>query len=137
MVEMLKNRTQPTTIYKVKAHINIDGNEQTYQLAKQGTKKRYRFVAKTYEFAHTTPYYFQNGTWLGPTKRPDKGPVRCIDTYITKHDRDNNLNIMSRPFPNISKRTLNHDIDNELSNNLWSNPIISNPQKTCMLKFRT
>ena len=28
MVEMLKNRTQPTTIYKVKAHTNIDGNEQ-------------------------------------------------------------------------------------------------------------
>ena len=34
MVEMLKSRTQPITIYKVKAHTNIDGNEQTDQLAK-------------------------------------------------------------------------------------------------------
>ena len=59
MVEMLKNRTQLTTIRKVKAHTNIVGNEQADQLAKQGTKKRYRFVVKPYEFAHTTPYYFQ------------------------------------------------------------------------------
>lgn len=33
MVEMLKNRKQPTTIYKVKAHINIAGNGQAYILA--------------------------------------------------------------------------------------------------------
>jgi len=49
MIEMLKNRTQPTTIYKVKAHTNIDGNEQADQLAKQGAKKKYRFAAKSYE----------------------------------------------------------------------------------------
>ena len=36
MVEMLKNRTQPTTIYKVKVHTNIDGNEQADQLTKEG-----------------------------------------------------------------------------------------------------
>ena len=62
MVEMLKKCTQPTTIHKVKAHTYIDGNEQAYQLAKQGIKKRYRFAAKSYEFAHTTPYYFQKDT---------------------------------------------------------------------------
>jgi ribonuclease HI len=28
MVKMLKSRTQPTTIYNVKAYTNIDGNEQ-------------------------------------------------------------------------------------------------------------
>ena len=98
MVEMLKSRIQPTSIYKVKAHINIDGNEQADQLAKQGTKKIYRFAAKSYEFAHTTPYYFPKDTWPWPTKRHDKGPVICLDTYITKHDRDNNLKIMSRQF---------------------------------------
>ena len=78
MVEMLKSRTQLTTIHKVKAHTNIVGNEQTDQLAKQGTKKRYRFAVKSCEFAHTTPYYFQKDTWPGPNKRPDKAPVRCI-----------------------------------------------------------
>jgi hypothetical protein len=32
---------------------------------------------------------------------------------------------------------MNQDIDNELSNNFWSNPTIIDSQKTCILKFRT
>ena len=36
MVEILKIRTQPTTFYKVKAHINIIGNEQADKLATYG-----------------------------------------------------------------------------------------------------
>ena len=55
MLEMLKSRTQLTTLYKVKAHINIEGNKQADKLAKEGTKKEYIFASKTYEFAHTTP----------------------------------------------------------------------------------
>ena len=39
MVEILKARTQPTTFYKVKAHVNIKGNEQGDKLAKLGPKK--------------------------------------------------------------------------------------------------
>jgi len=137
MVEMLKNRTQPTTIYKVKAHININGNEQADQLAKNGAKKRYRFAAKSYEFAHTTPFFFQKDIWPGPNKRPDKGPVRCLQTYLIKHDRENNLKILAEQFPNISKWTTNPDIDNDISNNFWSNPVITDSQKTSLLKFRT
>jgi hypothetical protein len=117
MVEMLKQRTQPTTIYKVKAHTNIEGNEQADQLAKAGTKKKYSFASKSYEFAHTTPYFFHKDVWPGPNKRPDKGPVRCLQTYIAKHDRETNLNILAQQFPNISKWTTNLDIDNNVSNN--------------------
>ena len=29
MVQILQNRTQPITLYKVRAHVNIDGNEKT------------------------------------------------------------------------------------------------------------
>ena len=36
MVDMLKNCTQTTTFYKVKAHTNIEGNEQADVLAKNG-----------------------------------------------------------------------------------------------------
>lgn len=36
-VSMLQSRTKPTTIYKVKAHVNIIGNEQADKLAKAGT----------------------------------------------------------------------------------------------------
>jgi ribonuclease HI len=35
-VQLLQNRSQPITLYKVKAHVNIDGNEQAYKLAKEG-----------------------------------------------------------------------------------------------------
>ena len=31
---------------------------------------------------------------------------------------------------------MNPDIDKKISNNFWSNPTISDPQKTCLLKFR-
>ena len=136
IAKMLENRTQFTTIYKVNAHINIEGNEKADTLAKEGLKKRYRFAAKPFEFAHTTPYYFQKYIWSGPTKRPDKGPVRCLETYIQKHDREKNLVIMAQNFPNIAKWAMNPDIDNELSNNFWTNPIITDPQKTSILKFR-
>jgi len=108
MVEMLKWRTQPTTIYKVKVYVQIDGNEQADQLAKNGTKKRdYQFATKPHEFAHTTPYYFQKDTWLGPNKRPDKGSVKCLEKYITKYDHENNLEILVEQFPNINKWTMN------------------------------
>jgi hypothetical protein len=137
MVDMLKKRTQPTTISKVKAHINIEGNEQVDLLAKNGAKKRYRFATKSYEFAHTTPFFFQKDIWPGPNKRPDKGPVRCLQTYITKHDRETNLKIMAEQFPNISKWTMNPDINNDISNKFWSTPTITDSQKTSILKFRT
>ena len=120
IVNMLKNRTQLTTIYKVKAHINIEGNEKADTLAKEGLKKRYKFATKSFEFAHTTPYYFQKDIWPGPLKRPDKGPVRCLDTYIHKHDREKNLVIMAQKFPNIAKWTMNPYIDN-------NSPTISGP----------
>ena len=32
---------------------------------------------------------------------------------------------------------MNLDIDNEISNNFWSNPTITDSQKTTLLKFRT
>ena len=137
MIEMLKNRTQPTTIYKVKAHTNIAGNERADQLAKIGAKKTYRFANKIYEFAHTTSFYYQKDKWPGPLKRPDKGPVRCLQTYITKHDRETNLKTMAEKFPNISKWTMNPDIDNDISNNFWSNPVITDAHKTSLPKFRT
>ena len=92
-------------------------------------KKLYKIASKPYEFAHTTPYYFHKDEWPGPTKSPDKGPIRCLETYIEKHDRKKNLKIMVQKFPNISKWIMNPDIDNELSNKFWSNPTISYSQK--------
>ena len=44
MVEILKTCTQTTIFYKVKAHINIQRNEQADKLAKIGAKKIYFFA---------------------------------------------------------------------------------------------
>jgi len=96
MVEMLQSQTQPTTIYKIKAHINIKGNKQEDILTKNGTTKDYKFASKPYEFAYTTPFYYQKDKWPGPTHQPDKGLVRCLEIYITKHNRDKNLEIMTQ-----------------------------------------
>ena len=137
MVEILKTRTQPTTFHKVKAHINIEGNEKADKLAKTGARLTYSFASESYEHAHTTPFYYQKDTWPGPMKRPDKGPVRCLQTYLTKHDQNKNIQIMANRFPNINKWTTNPDINNELSNDFWHNPRITDAQKTNILKFRT
>ena len=42
MVEMLQNRTQVTTLHKVRAHANIEGNETMDELAKLGRIKDHR-----------------------------------------------------------------------------------------------
>ena len=39
IVEMLQRRTQPTTMYKIRAHANIEGNEKADKLAKEGREK--------------------------------------------------------------------------------------------------
>jgi ribonuclease HI len=59
MVEILKTSTQLTTFYKVKAHINIEGNERADKLAKIGARKIYSTASEPYKYAHTTPFYIQ------------------------------------------------------------------------------
>ena len=122
-------------IYNVKAHTNIDRNEHANQLAKYA-KKQYKFATKSYAFAHTTPFFFLKDTWPGPSKPLDKGLVRCLQTYIIKHDRATNLKRISEQFPNISRWALNPDIDNDISDTFWTNPAITNSQKTSLIKFR-
>ena len=50
---------------------------------------------------------------------------------IKKH----NLEIIASDFPNIDKWITNEDIDNELSNEYWTNKQITDSQKTCLLKL--
>ena len=39
IVNLLQQRTQPTTLYKVRAHANIEGNGKADELAEEGKKK--------------------------------------------------------------------------------------------------
>jgi hypothetical protein len=55
---MLKNCTTSTTLYKLRAHTNILGNEEANKLAKEGSKIDLKndMPIQPHENAHTTPY---------------------------------------------------------------------------------
>ena len=59
IVELLQQTTQPTTLYKVQAHTNIEGNEKADELAKEGREKEHIDANNPHEFVHSTPYYYQ------------------------------------------------------------------------------
>ena len=136
IVDLLQQRTQPTTLYKVRAHANILGNEKADELAKEGREKEHTNAISPHEFAHSTPYYYQKDWWHSMDETLDKGPIRFLEKHIIKHDRKYNLEIIATEFLNIDKWIANEDIDNELSNEYWTNKHITNSQKTCLLKLR-
>jgi hypothetical protein len=57
---MLKNRTTTTYLYKVRAHINIIGNEEANKLTKEGSKIVLvsDIPFQPHENAHSTPYWW-------------------------------------------------------------------------------
>ena len=59
MTTMLQSRTQITTLHKVKAHANVNGNVQANTLTKIGCELDHRDAAMRHEHAHPTPYYLQ------------------------------------------------------------------------------
>lgn len=133
MVELLQQRTQCTTLSKVRAHAKIDGNEEADKLAKIGRTLEHHNAILPHEFAHSTPYYLQKVDWPSMEEVPDKGPIRSLDKYLIKHDLETNLKTITEKFPNLDKWVANGDIDNLLSNNIWTNLAITNSQKTCIL----
>jgi hypothetical protein len=135
MVQLLQNRSQPITLYKFRAHVNIDGNEQADKLAKEGLDLTHRNAIHPYEHAHATPYYYQKNEWPSMIDTPDKGPVRFLEKQIKKYDRTNNLETMATQTPNVSKWLGNEDIDKEFSNEFWNNPAFTDKQKSCLIKF--
>ena len=136
IVKLLQQRTQPTTLYKVRAHANILGNEKANELAKEGREKEHIDAINPHQFAHSTPYYYQKDWWHSMDETQDRGPIRFLEKHIIKHYRKYNLEVITTKFPNIDKWIANEDIDNELSIEYWTNKHITNSQKTCLLKLR-
>jgi hypothetical protein len=133
---MLIQRTQPTIITKVRAHTNIAGNEYTDKLAKDGNKLPDKSPIHPYERAHPTPYYFHRDNWPSMDQTPDKEPIRHLQPCLQKYEKEHSLKDIAQKFPNINKWTSDTNIDNETSNSFWSHPDITDPQITCILKFR-
>ncbi len=90
-MNFLTQRTQPTTLYKVRAHANIKGNEEVDTLDKEGTSKEQSNASQPHEFAHSTPYYYQRDPWPSMGTSPDKGPIRFLEKHLTKYDKNINL----------------------------------------------
>lgn len=70
---------QITTVYKVQAHANIDGNEQDNKLTIMGWKQAQKNVRAPYEHAHSTPYCFKKDWWHSIHKMLDKGPNKHLE----------------------------------------------------------
>ena len=103
IVELLQERIQPTTVYKVRAHANIEGNENAHKLAKEGREKEHTDAINPHKFVHSTPYYYQKDWWHSMNETLDKGPIRFLEKYIIKYDRKYNLEVIATKFPNIDK----------------------------------
>ena len=86
IVEMLQRRTQPTTMYKVRTHANIEGNEKANKLAKKEREKGHYDAINPHKFAHATPYYYQKDWWHSMLETPDKGSIQFLEKHIIKHN---------------------------------------------------
>ena len=73
IVNFYIHRTQPTTLYKVRAHVNIIGNDETDTLAKESTLKEHSNASQPHEFAHSTLYYYQREFGNNPLDSLDNG----------------------------------------------------------------
>ena len=90
MIKMLISHTQIPTLHKMKAHTNINGNEQADAQAKHGHEQDHRDAATPYEHAHPISYYFQKDWWHSMQETPYKGPIRHLGKYILRHDQKKN-----------------------------------------------
>ena len=104
IVELLQQRTQPTTLYKVQVHANIVKNEKADKLAKEGRDKKHTDAINPHEFAHSTPYYYQKDWWHSMDETPEKDPIRFLEKHIIKHDKQYNLEIIAAEFSNIDSQ---------------------------------
>ena len=137
MVQLLQNHSQRITLYKVRVHVNIDGNKQADKLTKEGLDLTHRNATHPYEHAHATPYHYQKDKWPSMIDTPNKGPIKLLERQIRKYDIINNLETMAIQTPNICKWTCNENIDVELSNEFWNDPTITDKQKSRIIKICT
>ena len=128
---MLQERTLSLTIYKIQAHTNIAGNEEANKLAKEDNKiiLKDNLLLEPHEFAQSSPYWLcQNDD------HPYKGPIKNFNNHLKKLEDKENKDI-ARTCKSINKWINDNNLDNKLSNTLWTYPTIIDAQITQLLKF--
>jgi ribonuclease HI len=130
IVNMLKNHIATTHLHKVRAHTNILGNEEADKLAKEGSKIVLvsDIPFHPHQSAHSTPYW-----WCREDDHPYRGPIQHLKSYLEKLEKEEN-DKLAKTFDNINKWVNNPLIDNNISNNFWNNPIVTDSQITQLLK---
>jgi hypothetical protein len=110
---MLKNRTTPTTLHKVRAHTNVIGNEEADKLVKEGSKINLEndMATQPHKNAHSTPYW-----WCRDDDHPYKGPIRQLKSYLEKVEKKNNEELV-KTLDNINKWVNDLHIYKIISNN--------------------
>ena len=120
---MLQQQMHTLTIYKVKAHFNVAGNDKADELVKACHEYEHCLPISSHEDAHSSPYFLHKDFWLGNISRtPCKGPIRHLQKHLTKHYYMILLEYLEEKYPYINKWTSDPNIDNELSNTFWTNP---------------
>ena len=129
---MLKNRTTPTTLHKVRAHTNILENEEVDKLSKEGRKIELEndMPIQPHENGHSTPYW-----WCIDDNHPYKGPIRHLKSCFKKVEKESNEEL-AKTFDNINKWINNPHIDNRIFNNFWTNPTITDAKKNSTTKIQ-
>ena len=98
IINFLIQRTQLTTLYKVKAHANIIGNiignEEADTFAEEGTSKEHSNDLQSHDFAHSTLYYYRRDDWLSMGTTHDKGTIKFLEKHLTKHNKNINLKLI-------------------------------------------
>jgi hypothetical protein len=112
IAQILRSHTQPTTLHKVRAHPNIDGNEQAHALAKRGRKLDNENAITSFKHAHPTTYYLQEDWWHSMQETPDKGPIIDLDKHILKYDKTHNITVLVDQTCQSSKWLEIKDIEN-------------------------
>lgn len=96
MAQILQSRTQGTTLHRVKAHANINGNEQVDALAKRGSKLDHVHVVVAYEYVHPHHTTSKKICGLQCKKHLTKAP---LDTWInTSFKCDKRHNLAARAY---------------------------------------
>jgi ribonuclease HI len=90
IVNMLKNRTATTHLYKVRAHTNIKGNEEADKLAKERSKIVSDIPYHPHESAHSTSYW-----WCRDDSHPYRGPIRHLKSYLEKLEKEENEKLVN------------------------------------------
>jgi ribonuclease HI len=132
IIQEAKLQKSHTTLQKVRAHIEIKGNEKVDILAKDGTDQPEITNAEEIYDAHNTPFWLFHSTEINPLRQP----IRHLKAFLKEQNKNTSTIISNTATKNLLEWTNNPHIDHKLSNGFWTHPTTTDAQISQTLKFR-